>query len=252
MTAGNKAPISSDELAGPHPWQTQPWAKLIRRSLRQREYLRWSEAYCTPLKIQGIENLENLTGPAIFVPNHQSHMDTPVIMAGLPEKIQNNIYFGAAADRWFIKGKKKLILQPWYQSLALGTFPIVRGGGSQTLDYARSLLKKNCNICIFPEGTRAQSTELGRFRHGVSILAISEKVPLVPVVLKGLREMRAKGTREITPGLASISFLPPIYHEEGTEISAATDQLWTTMNREFARPIAFPTQAKPVRVEKAA
>ena len=252
MTSDNKTALSEIVYGGPHPWQTQIWAKLVRASLRQREYLRWSEEYCRPLKIQGLEHLEKLDGPAIFVPNHQSHMDTPVIMAGLPTKVQNNIYFGAAADRWFVKGKKKLILQPWYQSLALGTFPIVRGGGSQTLNYARELLRKNCNICIFPEGTRAQSTELGQFRHGVSILAITEKVPLVPVVLKGLREMRAKGSREITPGLASISFLPPIQFDEGTKITTATDKLWQTMNREFARPIAFHPKVEPIQIEKAA
>jgi 1-acyl-sn-glycerol-3-phosphate acyltransferase len=252
MSSDHNTALSPDAFSGPHAWQTKPWAKLVRRTLRQREYIRWSETYCKPLKVQGLENLEKLDGPAIFVPNHQSHMDTPVIMAGLPQHLQNNIYFGAAADRWFVKGKKKLILQPWYQSLALGTFPIVRGGGSQALDYARELLRKNVNICIFPEGTRALGSELGRFRHGVSILALSENVPLVPVVLKGLREMRPKGAQEITPGLVSISFLEPIRLIEGTEVADATEQLWRTMNGEFARPISFPARVEPTKIDRAA
>ena len=197
MSSENRTPIDREAYGGPHPWQTQGWARLARKMLRQREYFRWAEQYCNPLTIRGQENLATLNGPAIFIPNHQSHMDTPVIMSGLTESLQDNIYFGAAADRWFVKGKKKLILQPWYQSLGLGTFPIVRGGGSKTLDYARELLRRDCNICIFPEGTRATGNELGRFRHGVSILAKEEGVPLVPVVLKGLRELRPKGAQRV-------------------------------------------------------
>ena len=106
--------------SGPHPWQINPMAKKVRQLLRDKEYFQWTQKYCTTLRVTGQERLTTLEGPAIFIANHQSHMDTPVIMSALPEAIQNNLLFGAAADRWFVKGKKKLILQPWYQSLALG------------------------------------------------------------------------------------------------------------------------------------
>ncbi len=240
MSATTTAPIAREEYGGPHPWQTHAWARMVRKTLRQKEYFRWTEQYCKPLTIRGQEKLAGLKGPAIFIPNHQSHMDTPVIMSGLTEQLQANIFFGAAADRWFVKGKKKLILKPWYQSLGLGTFPIVRGGGSKTLDYARELLRKDCNICIFPEGTRAMGNELGKFRHGVSILAKEEGVPLVPVVLKGLRELRPKGARFITPGPASITFLDPVTIPDGMEVPEATQMLWERMNREFGKPLQFP------------
>jgi len=253
MSADNHTPLPPEAYGGPHRWQTHGWARFVRRMLRHREYLGSVERYCAPLRVFGVDQLDALTGPAIFVPNHQSHMDAPVIVAGLPTGLRDNFYFGAAADRWFVKGKKKLVLQPWYQSLALGTFPIVRGGGSKTLDYARELLRHGANICIFPEGTRATSDELGRFRHGVSILAIEEQVPLVPVVLKGLRELRPKGAREVRPGPASITFLPPITLPRGIAIPDATDLLWATMNREFRKPIAFPVRsATPEPVDRAA
>jgi len=143
-------------------------------------HTQWVDDYCTSVAVKGIEHLETLDGPAIFVANHQSHMDTPVLMSAMPKEIQNNLYFGAAADRWFVKGKKKLIFQPWYQSLAMGNFPIVRGGGSRTLDHARWLLDQSCNICIFPEGTRSTSSELGKFRHGVTLLAREKMCRLSP------------------------------------------------------------------------
>lgn len=238
----NDTPVT--QYGGPHPWQIQPWARLIRSTLRQREYFRWTNKYCTSLSVKGLEHLETLQGPAIFAPNHQSHMDTPVLMSGLPETIQNNLYFGAAADRWFVKGKRKLILQPWYQSLGLGTFPIVRGGGSKALDYAKWLIDQQCNLCIFPEGTRSTSDELGQFRHGVSIMAIEKQIPVVPVVLKGLRELRAKGAEKVTQGSASVTFLPPIYPSTEFGVETSTKLIRDAMNREFFREIPFPGNAK--------
>ena len=242
MFATQSVTKTSDEpeFSGPHSWQTQNWARMVRRFMRQREYFSWVEQSCTSVAVKGLDNLARLKGPAIFIANHQSHMDTPVLMSALPEDIQNNLYFGAAADRWFVTGKKKLILQPWYQSLVMGNFPINRGGGSKTLEYAQSLLDQRCNICIFPEGTRAQSNELGRFRHGVSLLALRKRVPIVPVVLKGLRELRPKGAREITPGPVGVSILKPVYPGSDTSVETLTNILWENMNREFFESIPFP------------
>ena len=117
-----KYQATNPEFSGPHPFQTQTWAKLVRRMFRRKEYLSWSDKYCHPLTVFGSDNLSRIQGPVIFVPNHQSHMDTPVIMSALPTEIQDNLFFGAAADRWFVKGKEKLILQPWYQSPCSGQF----------------------------------------------------------------------------------------------------------------------------------
>jgi 1-acyl-sn-glycerol-3-phosphate acyltransferase len=236
-----KYQATNPEFSGPHPFQTQTWAKLVRRMFRRKEYLRWSDKYCHPLTVFGSDNLSRIQGPVIFVPNHQSHMDTPVIMSALPTEIQDNLFFGAAADRWFVKGKEKLILQPWYQSLALGNFPIIRGGGSKSLDYAKTLLDKEKHICIFPEGTRSTTSELGKFRHGVAILAREKQVPLVPVILKGLREMRPKGSREITAGPVSVTFLAPMHVSREMAVEDATALLQSTMNREFGKPLVFPT-----------
>ena len=210
------------EFGGPHPWQTTGWARIVRRIMRYREYTRWVNGYCTPLTVQGRENLAGIKGPVIFIANHQSHMDTPVIVESLPDRIRDNLFFGAAADRWFVKGKKKLILQPWYQSLV------------KALRYARWLLGRGSNVCIFPEGTRATSDELGEFRHGVTLLARAAGVPVVPIVLKGLRELRPKGSRTIKPGPVSATILAPISIPDHYSIEDATALMRDAMNREYA------------------
>lgn len=229
------------EYSGPHRWQVASWARLIRRWRRHDAYTRHFEEAITDFDVSGLEHLESLHGPAIFAPNHTSHLDTIVFQAALPAPFCDDIYYGAAADRWFRKGQKKLILKPWYQSLVLGTFPIVRGGGSKTLDHARWLLRGGHSLCIFPEGTRAMSDQLGRFRHGVSILALDEGVPIVPVYLSGLRKLRPKGAREVRPGPAGVEFLAPLEFAPGTPVSDATDALWQVMQAQHA--LRWPDEA---------
>lgn len=218
------------EYSGPHPWQIQPWARLIRRAMRQRAYTRWVDRYCQPLNVTGSEHAATLDGPCIVIANHQSHMDSLVLFTALPERIKGNLYFGAAQDRWYVKGKRKLVLQPWYQSLVLGNFPVTRGGGSKALDYAGWLLEQRCNLAIFPEGTRATGERLGDFRHGVAKLALQHGVPVLPVYLDGLKQMRPKGQLHVTPGPATAEILPPIRFAPGTAVPEATQALWAALN----------------------
>lgn len=230
MTAELATNMREPEYAGPHSWQTHGWARLVRRLMRHRAYTRWVERYCRPLTVHGQQHFDAVEGPCIVIANHQSHMDSLVLLTALPDSVKNNFYFGAAADRWFVKGRKKLILQPWYQSLVLGNFPVRRGGGSRALDYAKELLRKGCNIGIFPEGTRATSEGLGQFRKGVALLALELGVPVVPVYLSGLREMRPKGQLEVTPGPATAEILAPLHFAPGTSVAEATERMWQVMN----------------------
>jgi 1-acyl-sn-glycerol-3-phosphate acyltransferase len=185
---------------GPHTWQIKWWAKLARRCFRWHAVDRWVWQALKPLTITGHEHFKNIKGPCIVVANHTSHLDGLVLNYALPRKVRYNVYSGAAADRWFIKGRPELIMQPWYQSLVAGTFPIQRGGGSRALDYPKWLLEQGANLLIFPEGTRSTSRKMAKFKHGVSILALEKKVPVVPCYLYGLNKLRPKGSRELRPG----------------------------------------------------
>lgn len=224
---------------GPHHWQVRWWAKAARVAFRWHAYGRWVHRYCRPLTVIGRDKFKHLNGPCIVVANHTSHMDALALNAALPWHIRWNVYSGAAADRWFVKGRKELVMQPWYQSLAMGTFPIQRGGGSRALDYPRWLLDRGCNLIIFPEGTRSTSRSMAKFRHGVSILALEKDVPVVPVFLTGLAAIRPKGTRHPVPGPAGAYVLDPIRFEPGTSVPDATRQIYEAMNAVHRRVAQF-------------
>jgi len=228
---------------GPHEWQTRWWAKVARLAFRRHAYGQWVYPYCKPLNITGRDKFRKIKGPCIVVANHTSHMDALVLHCALPQRIRWNIYSGAAADRWFVKGRKELVMQPWYQSLAMGTFPIQRGGGSRALDYPKQLLDQGCNLIIFPEGTRSTSRSMAKFKHGVSLLALEKNVPVVPVFLTGLKKLRPKGSRELHPGPAGAHILDPIYFESGTEVPDATRRIYDALNAVHMRVARYGDEA---------
>ena len=231
---------------GPHRWQVKPWARALRLCFRWYHFSRWVWRYCKPLTVTGLENFQQVKGPCIVVANHVSHMDALILFSSLPQRIKSNIYFGAAADRWFLKnggGRPDLALQPWYNSLVGATFPITRGGGSKTLDYSKWLLEQGASLGIFPEGTRSTSRHMARFKHGVALLATEKKVPVVPVYLAGTAALRPKGRREVTPGPVSAHIQPPIVFEEGISIPDATREIYVSMNQVHERVMEMGAEA---------
>ncbi|MGH7842102.1 MAG: 1-acyl-sn-glycerol-3-phosphate acyltransferase, partial [Candidatus Binataceae bacterium] len=161
------------ETTGPFRWQTQLWARTVRRLLRYKTITRTVRQYCKPLTIAGRDNLQGLKRPAIFIGNHSSHMDLNVLFTALPERYRRRIAWGGAADRWFLKGRNGITKQPWYFALSVNAFPVQRGGGRAALSYAEELLDRGWSLGIFPEGTRTTTGKMGKFRHGVSILALA-------------------------------------------------------------------------------
>lgn len=231
---------------GPHYWQVSWWARTIRFCFRWYHFSRHIWAACKPFTVTGRENIEGIRGPCIVVGNHTSHFDALAIYHGLPQRIKSNIYFGAAADRWFLKdggGRKEFALQPWYNSLIGASFPIRRGGGSATLDYSKWLLDQGASLVIFPEGTRSTGQRMARFKHGVSLLALEKGVPVVPVYLTGLAKLRPKGSREIHPGPAGAHIQPPITFAEGTTVPEATTQIFDALNAAHERVLAHGDEA---------
>jgi 1-acyl-sn-glycerol-3-phosphate acyltransferase len=229
----------SARTGGPHTWQIQAWARWVRRLMRGYAFTRWEKRYFKPFNVTGQDKVANISGPCIVVGNHASHLDQYALLAALPEHIRSNIYFGAAADRWFLKGRKEWTLQPWYQSLVMGLYPIQRGGGSKTLDYPKWLLDQGCNLMLFPEGTRSRSKELAKFKHGVSILALEKKVPVIPIYMTGLKAIRPPGSKEMVPGPVTAHILDPIFFDYYTEVPEATNTIFKAMNEMHQRVLKY-------------
>jgi len=152
-----------------------------------------------------IEGTENLPGqPCIFVSNHVSNMDAPVLLPSLPGR--SSVFI-----------KKKLMGIP-VLGLAMRMakyIPVSRGNSREeaqkSVEYAAEVLRGGLNIVLFPEGTRSPDGNLLPFKKGGFFLAAETGAPMVPVVIQGTAGMMHKGSFKIYPAQAVVRFLPVIW-----------------------------------------
>ncbi len=138
-------------------------------------------------RVEGLDVLERTTGPVIFVANHASHLDTPLILLSLPDAWRRRTAVAAAADYFF---------DTWWRAvgsvLLFNTFPIDRRGGSMSATPAE-VLADGWSLVIFPEGTRSTDGWMGSFRHGAAYLAVEQGVAVVPVAHRGTYAAMPRG-----------------------------------------------------------
>ncbi|TMB66613.1 MAG: 1-acyl-sn-glycerol-3-phosphate acyltransferase [Chloroflexi bacterium] len=198
----------------PHRWALASWARGYRRLARPVTVTRHVRRFCRPLTIEGAEHLQRLQNPALIIANHASHFDTPVVLSLLPNHIYNRTAIVAAADRMYRERLKGM----WY-SLRYNAFPITRGGGSEALSYSQWLLQNGWSLLIFPEGRRTRTGELLPFHPGPAILALSQKVPILPIYIDGTAHVLPPGTKQCRPASVRVRVGEPLWFEEGTTIA---------------------------------
>ena len=139
----------------------------------------------------------------IFMSNHVSNLDPPVLMPSLP-------------GRSSILLKKSLMGIPILgTAMRMAKFvPVERGhsveAAKTSIAAAASALRSGLNIIVFPEGTRARDGRLKAFKKGPFFLAEDTGAPVVPIAISGTQDMMRKGSFAIRPGVARVEFLKAI------------------------------------------
>jgi 1-acyl-sn-glycerol-3-phosphate acyltransferase len=226
------APVSAVK---PHRWALAPLARLYRRVSRPLHVTRHVRRFCRPLTIEGGENLERLQNPALIIANHASHFDTAVVLSLLPNHIYNRTAIVAAADRMY----RERIKGMWY-SLRYNAFPITRGGGSEALSYSQWLLQNGWSLLIFPEGRRTRTGELLPFHPGPAILALSQRVPVLPIYIDGTAEVLPPGRKYSRQAPVRVRVGEPLWFEEGTTVADAKQAMEDSMAMLAGRTVPLP------------
>jgi 1-acyl-sn-glycerol-3-phosphate acyltransferase len=168
----------------------------------------------TAVEVGGLDNLEGLKGPVMFVSNHSSHIDASLILSSLPPKWRDRVAVGAAADYFF---------DAWWKSVSTAfvynAFPIDRSKRGAAISTARRLIEEGWSLVVFPEGTRSRDGWMQRFRHGSARLCIETQIPAVPIGIRGASAAYPTGNRWIRAGRlpVSIRFGEAIVPEEGED-----------------------------------
>jgi 1-acyl-sn-glycerol-3-phosphate acyltransferase len=140
----------------------------------------------------------------IFMANHVSNLDPPVIIPRIPGQTSA-----------FLKRSLMKIPALGY-AMKLGQFVPVERSGSvdsarKSVRAARHVLGKGIHITTFVEGTRSVDGHLLPFKKGPFYLAMEANAPCIPVSIWGTETMMAKGSMRIHPGTAHVIFHAPVY-----------------------------------------
>jgi len=222
------APVSSNApqapphvYAEPHRWALRLWARAFRRAGRWLFITRHVKRFCRPLSLEGVENFERLRGrPALIIANHTSHFDTAIALGVLPGRVYGRTAVVAAADRFYTRRLKSA----WY-SLRYNAFPITRGGGRAALAYSERLLQNGWSLLIFPEGTRSKTGDLLPFHPGPAILALGQRVPVLPIYMEGASNILPPKTKRSRSAAVKVRIGEPIEFADGVTIPEANRQM---------------------------
>jgi 1-acyl-sn-glycerol-3-phosphate acyltransferase len=138
------------------------------------------------------------SGPCIVAANHNSHLDTLVLMSLFPLRELPRLRPVAAADYFLAKR-----LLAWFSLNVIGIIPIARGGAvkrEKLFEGCREALERGETLILFPEGTRGEPEHLGTLKKGICHLAGgSRPYPVVPVYMYGLGKALPRGEALLVP-----------------------------------------------------
>jgi len=194
-----------------------------------RFVMTWSHCYVRiwPLWRVRVLHRERIpAGPCVIVVNHQSAADALAVMG-----LQLTYKFVAKASLF------KLPIVGWLMRM-MQFIPLERGrphSTSDMFDGCRKWLRAGLPVLIFPEGTYSGGKRLLPFKRGAFLLAMEEKVPLVPVVLTGTPELiDGDGPLMSTRANIAVDVQAPLWPES---FPATDEALATQVRAQFAQAL---------------
>ena len=160
----------------------------------------------------GLDSAQFAEGPMILAANHRSLLDTAAIRHALPTAIRartatvgaRDFFSPSASDR----GVKRLF-RTALCSYVVRTYRVCLIGRGDDMgdgvERITGLLQSGWNVILFPEGTRARSASMGRFRMGVAHIARVTHARVLPIWIEGSDRLLPVGGKFINAGAVHVN-----------------------------------------------
>ncbi len=168
------------------------------------------------VNVRTMEKLHQIKGAKIIVSNHNSHIDTLIIMSLFSMSDILKIRPVAAQD-YFCKNRFFSFLV----KTLIGIIPIertvTRENKNRLFDEIKTALSNNETIIIYPEGTRGEDNNIGEFKSGIARIAKSNpNVPIIPLYINGPDKILPKIDSFLVPFISDIYVADPIYYDKSS------------------------------------
>jgi len=208
-----------------YPRWPQSWLARIARSIAFNWLQRPAMFLLARPEILGRENLRSVGGPVIVVANHVTYLDPAFVLAALPARLRRKLAVAMDGER--LESMRKppagtgffAQLQNranYFLIVALfNVFPLpLLAGYRKSFEFAGDLADRGWNILIFPEGTLTRDGRIAPFRAGIGLLATRLRLPVVPIRVEGLFELKQAGKRWTRQSQIKISIGAPVHISE--------------------------------------
>ena len=187
-------------------------------------------------RIEGKENLRGLTGPLLVVCNHISDVDIGFVQTALPARWRHRIATATGGEalellRAPAPGRGFLARiydrMRWFLAVSLlNLFPLPREAGfRKSFAYAGQAVDRGYSVLVFPEGRHTADGETNQFRVGIGLLAINLGIPVLPMRIVGLFEVKQAGKRFAPRGKICVRIGRPIRFTAAQEPERIAEEL---------------------------
>jgi long-chain acyl-CoA synthetase len=224
-----------------YPRWAQSWPLRVFRTLALNVLARPAMLLLGWPRVRGRENLKNAAGPVLVIANHTAFFDPAYVLEALPGRLRRKL--AVAMDGELLESMRnppagtaffRALMDRaayWLVVSIYNVFPLpLRAGFRKSFAFAGDLVDRGWSVLVFPEGTLTRDGSLSPFRAGVGLLATRLNVPVVPVRLSGIFELKAAGKRRARPGQIKVAVGSPISFRE----SDAPEQIAKDLERRFA------------------
>ncbi|MET0648151.1 MAG: AMP-binding protein [Pyrinomonadaceae bacterium] len=193
-------------------------------------------------RVVGREKLRGLDGPALFVSNHITYFDHALIMSAMPGRFRRRLAIAQEGERlryWrkppagtSLLRRMRWRIQYFLVVVIFNTFSLPKASGfRRSFGYAGESVDRGYNLLVFPEGIRADRLGMNPFRPGIGVLASQLGIPVVPVRIDGLIELKLSGRRGFTsPHRVTIRLGEPVTYSPDEDPAKITADLERRVN----------------------
>jgi len=187
-------------------------------------------------RAEGKFRLDDLRGPVLFISNHVSMVDHGIILSALPGRYRRRLAIAMEGER--LRGyRSPPASASWFTRLRLraqyalvvtlfNVFPLPQKSGfRRAFAYAGESVDRGYSLLVFPEGRTTDDGRMRPFMGGIGLLASDLSLPVVPIKIEGLFELKVKRKYFARPGSVRVIFGEPVRFASGTDPSQITKDL---------------------------